>query len=306
MKLNQKGFNDVIAVTIVGGILGSLFILGTFVLQEVAKQRDIRHLSKAINNFSQEIIEVSEEEEYIEESEKSSGGSYVGNFTYDYVKDVEGVDFSITGIPSFNGKLSFNKPHCGVISLYSEFIDKDRISAFCRDNYNTLDYIQKDNFILEVNESEDLAYNESEYRIKVLEYNYGELMNTEELEEYVDKYKTYMQGDFEQYKVSLFLEDDIGKDEVARWYFTQNTLGMNNDDLKYWNYCEAGCGLWPKEIKGDYILWESPLDPATGAGNMCWRVGKNERGNYEAYEGDEQTKCEIRRSRKLLENISIF
>ena len=41
MKLfkNQKGFNDVITLAIIGGIIGALFITGTYIWQEM-KQGD--------------------------------------------------------------------------------------------------------------------------------------------------------------------------------------------------------------------------------------------------------------------------
>ena len=107
----------------------------------------------------------------------------------------------------------------------------------------------------------------------------------------------------EEYRVVLLLNDSIGNDEVGRWYLTRNTMNLKRDELKYWNFCEAGCNFWPEDILGDYILWEYNLSPSTGAGDKCRRVTKNERGNYKAYEGDKQTKCDM--SKYLLKDVDL-
>jgi hypothetical protein len=58
MKLNQKGFIDVIVITIIGGIVGSLFITGVFVWQEIVQQRELANLNDAINKVAQRAVEV--------------------------------------------------------------------------------------------------------------------------------------------------------------------------------------------------------------------------------------------------------
>jgi len=64
MKLfkNQAGFNDVVTMTIIGGILGSLFITGVFVWQEINKQKEINNLITQINERASKKINIEDVE----------------------------------------------------------------------------------------------------------------------------------------------------------------------------------------------------------------------------------------------------
>jgi len=209
------------------------------------------------------------------------------------------TSFLITGIPNLDVTLNFDKPNCAKLGLYSEFDNKYLIPVFCRKYYDNEDYIGKNNFTLEVNKTNDQEYYASDLRLLTSEYRFSEPVENSILEDYVKKYDTYIQSGLEEFRVSLYLDDELGKDEVGRWYLTKNTIGMKKDKLIYWDYCEAGCRIWPKDVIGDYILWEYNIDPSTGAGNKCWSVtGKG------SYEGDKQIKCEITISPELLENLS--
>lgn len=57
MKLfkNQNGSSDAIVVAILGGIVGSLFILGVFVMQEIIKQRDVDYLNQTVKKVAKNI-----------------------------------------------------------------------------------------------------------------------------------------------------------------------------------------------------------------------------------------------------------
>lgn len=57
MKLNQKGFNDVVVMTIIAGIIGALFITGVFVWQEIERGNALYVIKGKISK----IIEVREE-----------------------------------------------------------------------------------------------------------------------------------------------------------------------------------------------------------------------------------------------------
>ncbi|MBU1202752.1 hypothetical protein KKH39_01785 [Patescibacteria group bacterium] len=59
MKLNQKGFNDVIMVTIIGGIIGSLFITGVFVWKEIDKQNTLNNLYNQLSR----VVKVNNEKD---------------------------------------------------------------------------------------------------------------------------------------------------------------------------------------------------------------------------------------------------
>ena len=68
MKLfkNQAGFNDVITMTIIGGILGALFITGVFVWQESNKTKEFNRIVKIFKNYTIEKEEDKQELEKIE------------------------------------------------------------------------------------------------------------------------------------------------------------------------------------------------------------------------------------------------
>lgn len=209
------------------------------------------------------------------------------------------ISFQIADIPNLNAVLSFNSSNCVKLSQNSYFDNKNIIPEFCRKYYNNQDYIAQDNFSLEINRTNDQQYLASDLGLLTSEGRFSEPVKKTVLEEYVKKYDAYMQSQPEEYRVSLFLNDKTGKDEVGRWYLTKNTVNLKKDELFYWNYCEAGCPIWPEDVVGDYIIWQYNLNPETGAGNKCWDIW--DKGTYE---GDKQTKCEIITSYALLENLS--
>lgn len=53
MKLNQKGINDVVVMTIIGGIIGAIFIAGVFVWREI--ENNPQPIIKDSNASEQEL-----------------------------------------------------------------------------------------------------------------------------------------------------------------------------------------------------------------------------------------------------------
>lgn len=63
MRYNQKGYIEIVAIAIILGMIGSIFILGIFVWKEIEKQKllvEINSLTKQINNISFSQDEVKE------------------------------------------------------------------------------------------------------------------------------------------------------------------------------------------------------------------------------------------------------
>ncbi|MBU1202761.1 hypothetical protein KKH39_01830 [Patescibacteria group bacterium] len=81
MKLfkNQKGFNDVVTITILGGIIGALFILGVFVWKEIDKQNTLNDLYNKLSG----VVKVEEEKVEVEEEWLTYTSEELG-FSFDY------------------------------------------------------------------------------------------------------------------------------------------------------------------------------------------------------------------------------
>lgn len=246
----QEGFNDTITMTIIGGIVGALFITGVFVWKEINKQNTLNNLYNQLSR----VVRVEKEENNKNESKDNR------------------VSIEINGVPNLQSSINF------VV-----------------DNYDD------SNFLIESSNTNDLEYNEERWMLDLLEYNYGDSKSTEELQKYVDSYESYLNSDFGEYRVSLFLVDEFGKEENKRWYFTENTLSMRDDELKYWNYCEnAGCQIWPEKVLGDYIIWGYRVYPVSAGGNCMSVSGKP------AYENTGlQARCEIIRRNDFLKSLDI-
>lgn len=84
MFKNKKGFSDVIAMTIIGGILGSLFILGVFVWKEIEIVNTLNQVKQVFNK----VVDV-EKEEIIDNKESEwltyNNASY--GFSFEYPSD---------------------------------------------------------------------------------------------------------------------------------------------------------------------------------------------------------------------------
>ncbi|MCD4704809.1 hypothetical protein K8R66_01900, partial [bacterium] len=260
------------------------------------------NLKNMERRFQQKIVYLEKQIDQIQQNQVNSANRNDETSIQTADSSQQKISFTITNVPNFDIILSFDKPKCNELHSYSSD-DRLKINEEYCNKYYDSGYIEKNNFILETEETNDQKYYVSNLKLLTSEYRFSEPIEKNILEEYVKKYDSYIQGNLEEYRISLFLNDTIDKDEVGRWYLTRNTMNMKKDELEYWNYCEAGCSIWPKDVIGDYILWVYNPDPATGAGNKCWRVSKNERGNYEKYEGDKQTKCDIMTSNNFLENI---
>ena len=63
MKLNQKGFNDVIVMAIISGIVGALFITGTFVWTEFNNQKEEARLLNVIKEPTEKAINMQDKED---------------------------------------------------------------------------------------------------------------------------------------------------------------------------------------------------------------------------------------------------
>jgi len=283
---------------IVIAVIATALIVGSGVY---AWQRS--SLKNTEQNLQQKITYLKKQIDQLKQNQVDSTSQNNKTSTQPTNSSQQKISFTITGIPNFNIALSFDKPKCEELHSYSGDDRAEINKEYCNKYYNS-DYIEKNNFMLETAKTNDQKYYIGDLELLTSKYKFSEPVEKNILREYVKKYNTYIQGDLEEYRISLFLNDAVSKEEVSRWYLTKNTMNMKEDELIYWNYCTAGCGIWPKNVIGDYILWEYNLDPATGAGNKCWRVSQNERGNYQKYEGDKQTKCDIATSSNLLENVS--
>lgn len=101
MLKNKNGFSDVIVTTIIGGLLGSLFITGVFVWKEIEIFNTTNNTKRIVN----QIIEIKQEEKndaiVIDKNETSNSDYklmngkcykenclFINNYTKDYVRTV--------------------------------------------------------------------------------------------------------------------------------------------------------------------------------------------------------------------------
>lgn len=104
MKLfkNQAGFSDVIIVSLLGGILGSLFILGVFVWKEI----ELFNTTNKLNQFINKIIDVKKDDKV---DKKNNAWEVYTNealgFTFKYPTRFGRFDLSISD-SSFYGSFS--------------------------------------------------------------------------------------------------------------------------------------------------------------------------------------------------------
>jgi len=194
----------------------------------------------------------------------SQENSEIGNLQNEVVEcDKVSLDFVIDSNTNVN--LSFCEYECD-----SELID------FCNKYYGDT-VISESNLVLEIVKSSDHPYLDSSLELMLALYPD---MDRSVIEDYINRYDSYIQSQPEEYRVSLYLTDDIGKYEIRRWYFSKGTAEMTKDEFRYWMFGELGAKIWPLDIFKDYIVWEYNLYPC---GNYCPQC--------DDLEGDEKIKC---------------
>ncbi len=159
---------------------------------------------------------------------------------------------------------------------------EEEIDEFCKKEFGN--EITKENIEIDFNKTDVSNIN---FVDSWLRPDYIEDSITEEiLKDYNTKYDNYTGNLDNIYKISLRLKNTKEDfQEISRLFLTENTNNLVESDLKYWNYCEAGCPLWPEKIVGNFIVWRFSLDPSTGAGNKCGFTKRK-------YSGDDDKMCE--------------
>jgi hypothetical protein len=200
---------------------------------------------------------------------------------------------SLTNIDDTITKYNINELGLLILldNIYCSEFEKINLSVnslinYCEDSYGGI-IINGNNLLLEISKSNDDIFIDND-----LEYLKSLFPSTDTnfLSKVSDSYNQFINNsDLYKYKISFFLMDSLGKDEIARFYLTENLNNITESELYYWNICEAGCPIYSKKIVGNYIVWQWGLNPTTGAGDMCLNVMKP----YEKYTGDKQIKCEI-------------
>ncbi|MFA6215151.1 MAG: hypothetical protein WC768_01110 [Patescibacteria group bacterium] len=189
----------------------------------------------------------------------------------------------IYSIPELKLRLAFPEINCKDFTNYN--LPLSELNEYCT-KYFGGNIIKKDNLIFETEKSNDNFFVKYDYQYLT------ELFSNDDKEiikKSVDLYNDFIKKEKSQYKISIFLNDQLSKKEIARWYVTKNIENITEKELLYWNVCEAGCSVYLKKIIGDYIIWQIGINPSSGAGDMCLKVSVP----HEKYAGDEQKKCEI-------------
>lgn len=190
----------------------------------------------------------------------------------------------IYNIPELGLKLIFPEIDCNsFVGGYN--LPLSELQGYCRRYYNG-NLIKKENLVFEVERSNDNFFQGNDYQYLTMLFPHD---NKELIKKSVDLYDNFIKAEKNQFKITIFLSDKIGRKEIARWYITKNTENITEKELEYWNVCEAGCHIHSKKIFEDYIIWQININPSTGAGDMCLSVIKPN----EKFQGDEQIKCEI-------------
>ncbi|PLX24601.1 hypothetical protein C0580_04870 [Candidatus Parcubacteria bacterium] len=98
MKLfkNQKGFNDTIIMTIVGGIIGALFITGVFVWQEINGQKEEARILSAISGMVDHLAESKENKDSEDVAWRVHENFNLG-FSLEYPENLTIIDSSDEG-----------------------------------------------------------------------------------------------------------------------------------------------------------------------------------------------------------------
>jgi len=189
----------------------------------------------------------------------------------------------IYSIPELNLGLIFPEINCKDFIKYN--LPLLELNDYCS-KYFGGNLIKKDNLIFEVKKSNDDFFIRYDYQYLIELFPSAD---KELIKKSVNLYNNFIKEEKNQYRISVFLNDQTSKEEIARWYVTKNIKNITEKELLYWNVCEAGCSVYSKKIIGDYIIWQIGINPSSGAGDMCLRVSVP----HEKYTGDEQKRCEI-------------
>lgn len=124
--------------------------------------------------------------------------------------------------------------------------------------------------------------------------------STKEIE-WNEKYEEFRNELQKATEINISLKsNDIHKNfiEISKYYITNNSKGLSENNISTWNYCEAGCPIWPDKTRKDMIIWKYNLNPSSGAGSLCQNASA-----VKQYEGADYDFCELYLS--ILNNINI-